>query len=82
MKQITHAFIVSNQATRVGFAQITDLGHIDFTLDQYNEMQTLDAAIDAVPLKAGNKSSPDNQLSKLIHLFFKRLAVVDWFQEC
>ena len=55
VKRIIHAFIVSAQSTRVGFAQITDSGHVDFNLDQYNELQALDRAIDAVPLKAGSK---------------------------
>jgi collagen type XII alpha len=53
-KQIMHAFIVSPQAARVGFVQISDSGYVDFNLDQYNEIQALDTAIDAVPLKAGN----------------------------
>lgn len=53
VKQITHAFIVSPQATRVGFTQISDSGYVDFNLDQFTEVQTLDAAIDAVQLKAG-----------------------------
>ncbi|CAB4043857.1 Hypothetical predicted protein, partial [Paramuricea clavata] len=54
-KQIMHSFIVSTQATRVGFVQISDSGYVDFNLDQYNEMQALDNAIDAVALKAGNR---------------------------
>ena len=54
VKQIMHAFIVSPQATRVGFVQISDTGSVDFNLDQYDEMQALDTAIDAIPLKAGN----------------------------
>lgn len=55
VKEITHAFIVSTQATRVGFVQISDSGYVNFNLDQYNEMQALDTAIDGVSLKAGNR---------------------------
>jgi collagen type XII alpha len=54
-KQVMHSFIVSTQSTRVGFVQISDSGHVDFTLDRYNEMQALDTAIDGIQLKAGNR---------------------------
>ena len=54
-KQVMHSFIVSTQSTRVGFVQISDSGHVDFNLDQYDEMQALDKAIDAIQLKAGNR---------------------------
>lgn len=57
VKQLMHAFIVSSQATRVAFVQISDSGFVDFDLDQYDEIQDLDTAIDAVPLKAGNRRS-------------------------
>lgn len=70
-KQITHAFIVSNQGTRVGFAQIADSGHIDFTLDQYNEMQALDTAIDAVSLKAGSKRLTGQSVVKAYSSIFQ-----------
>ena len=54
-KQVMHAFIVSGQATHVGFVQISDSGQVDFNLDQYKETQALDTAIDAIQPKAGNK---------------------------
>lgn len=54
-KQIIHAFVITLQATRVGFAQISDAGFVNFNLDQYDEMQALDVAIDAIPLKSGSK---------------------------
>jgi collagen type XIV alpha len=55
VKQIMHAFIISTQSTRVGFAQITESGHVDFNLDEYSDVQELDDAIDAIPLKGGDK---------------------------
>ena len=55
VKQTMHAFIVSTQATRIGFVQISDTGYVDFNLDKYAEMQALDTAIDALTLKAGRK---------------------------
>lgn len=53
VKQVMHSFIISKQATRVGFVQISDTGSVDFNLDQYDEVQALDTAIDAIQLKAG-----------------------------
>ena len=53
VKQVMHSFIISKQTTRVGFVQISDTGSVNFNLDQYDEVQALDTAIDAIPLKAG-----------------------------
>ena len=71
VKRVIHAFIVSAQSTRVGFAQITDSGHVDFNLDQYNEMQTLDTAIDAIQLKAGNKRNAGVSIVKAFTSVFQ-----------
>ena len=71
VKQIIHTFVVSAQATRVGFAQITDTGHVNFNLDQFNEMQALDSAIDAVPLKAGTKRYTGRSVLKAFASIFE-----------
>lgn len=71
VKQIAHAFVVSTQATRIGFAQISDSGHVDFNLDKYNEMNALDAAIDAIQLKAGNKRYTGQSVGKAYSSIFQ-----------
>lgn len=53
IKQVVHAFQVTSQATRVGLAQISDTGQVAFNLDQYNEVDLMDKAIDDTNLAGG-----------------------------
>ena len=55
VKQIVHAFQVTTQATRVGLAEISDTGQLSFNLDQYNEIDLLDKAIDDTNLAGGSR---------------------------
>lgn len=69
VKQIVHAFQVTTQATRVGLAEISDTGQIAFNLDQYNEIDLLDKAIDATNLAGGSRMTGQGVTSIYASIF-------------
>ena len=69
MKQVIHAFQISAQATRIGLAEISDTGLVAFNLDQYNEVEMLDKAIDAAAIAGGSRMTGQAVTSTYTSIF-------------